>query len=82
MLDVLAQLKNYAIGVGHDRMGAQICQSMESGKRHIVVIDRDTGPVASAKYKKGTTCQIKAKTTKFFARPASTRQRPGGGNWP
>ena len=45
MLEVLAQLKNHAIGVGHDRMGAQICQSMESGKRHIVVIDRDTGPV-------------------------------------
>ena len=82
MLDVLAKLKNHSIGVGHDRMAAPICQSIESGKRHIVVIDRDTGPVASAKYKKGTTCQIKAKTTKFFARPASTGQRPGGGNWP
>jgi len=53
MLDLLAQMKNHVIVVGHGRMGAQICQSLVSRKQHFVVVDRDSERLTSAKYQGG-----------------------------
>lgn len=53
MLDLLAQMKNHVIVVGHGRMGAQICQSLVSRGQHFVVVDRDNERLASAKYPGG-----------------------------
>jgi len=53
MLDLLAQMKNHVIVVGHGRMGAQICQSLVSRKQHFVVVDRDSERLTSEKFQGG-----------------------------